>query len=99
MGRFRDALASPGPAAIAEIKRRSPSASTARAVSPSDGLACTTAASSASAPMIGMAAPMTGAASSGTNRASVNSTASAMTTPARAIQARRTMRRSQRRRR
>ena len=78
---------------------RRPSASTARAVSPSDGRAWTTATSRARTPMIGIAAPMTGAASSGMNRATVQRTASATTTAARAIQARRTMRRSHRRRR
>ena len=59
----------------------------------------TTAASRASTPTSGIAAPMTGAASSGMNRATVHSTASAIAIAARAIQARRTMRRSHRRRR
>ena len=63
------------------------------------GRARTIATSSANATTTGMAAPTIGAASSGTNRATVQRIASATASTASAIQARRTMRRSHRRRR
>ena len=76
-----------------------PSASTARAVSPSRGRARTPAISQPSRPSNGIAAPSIGAASIGANLAIVQMASSATKTVARAIHPRRTRRRIQRRRR